>query len=548
MKRYGLALVRVVVWMLLAIFGGLFWLCLYFLLNSVAHADAIAPLRWQIETSRPASVPLELVRGETVYLAPQYMSYGAPMDLSDVYEVVLRYRDTSLAAGTYYAATGTVSSATNGEVRVMWTPAQEAPASSYTYTIAAKSLAGDTLRGFGTMKLLGSVMGNVTNQPHVTTTFDWSAVEHINPGDAPFLTGAELMVLERAVSSLDTAKVDRAEWILTNAAQDAVVAVLSTGKVDRGEWASTDAAQDAAIAAAAAAANMGGDVTGVSSNASVVAIRSIPVSELFPGAEEDGYGLKYDHSLGALTLGPVASTGGGTTISNLLLISGTASLTDVPFTNVGVYRTMRPGNLPSAVVNVGGAEVAYFDLLGMTLRVGSLHLLSANLTANPAAYDGDVGHPAYTWASQLDLGKYRMSYGGGYGEGYTVKTNLVWFWAEDGVHIVRDLLVTNQVTLSGGIDLDGANMVGAELVRGSTLQMNFNTGLGHVGGTVLMYDHARRTITNANFYGSFTGDLRQGTNLSPSVVQTALTTLSNGYWFASYSAFSNAVRAVINAQ
>lgn len=254
--------------------------------------------------------------------------------------------------------------------------------------------------------------------------------------------------------------VSRTEFLNTNALVIGRIEVLDAGKVSVATWQSTNTLLKAEIAAAANLANMGGDISGKSTNATVVKIRNVAVAALSPGEEEDGYGLKYDHATQTLLLGPVA-TEGGSSISNILRLSGTAVVTDVSVTNIGVYRIIRPGDLPSMALNVGGYEAAYVDLLGITLKAGSLHLLSDVLAVNPAAYDGTVAVPAYSWDDDRDLGKYRMSYNGDYGEGYCVNSNLVWFWAADGLHL------TNGAALFG-VDYVAAWTAGTGLTNSGT--------------------------------------------------------------------------------
>lgn len=374
-----------------------------------ARADSIAALRWDVETSRPGAYMIDVFRGETVRLEPRYVSYGAPLDLSGVYDVVLRYRSRDMAEGYYYAVTGAVHAVDSGRVSINWTPAAEAPAAAYEYTIAAKSLDGDTLRAFGGLRLRGSVAGVPTNQPTAITTFDWASVEHVNPEDAPFLTDFELSALQATVSALETSKVSVIDFQSTNAMV----------------W--------AAIADAQGMASMGGDVSGPSTNATVVAIRGVGVAEIAPDEETDTYVLTYDHATGTFILAPAG--GGGLFEGNILRLNLTAQASDVLFDEVGMYRTIRPGNLPSAVINVAGTEIAWFDLLGMTMRYGSIHLLSDELSVNVAAYDGSAAAPAYTWAGGKTLGKYRFSYGGDYAEGFAVNSNRVWYWGNDGIHL-----------------------------------------------------------------------------------------------------------------
>lgn len=428
---------------------------LFFVFLCAAHADSVAVLQWEVETSKPAPYNFDIYRGETVYLEPQYLSYQEPVDLSDVYEVVLRYRDSSLPEGYYYAITGAVSDAETGKIKITWDPDDCGTNSIYLYSLVSKATNGDSFRGFGTIKIKGTVSGSVTQQPDITTTFDWAAVEHINILSAPFLTDVEIDAMQDEIDALGTSKVDVVTFEGTNALLQAAI----------------DEAKDMAT--------MGGDVTGPSTNATVIKIRTVPVGELAPEESQDGYGIKYDHATGTLILGPVASE--GSTISNILILTGTAAETDVSFGQIGVYQITRPGDLPSIALNAGGSEIAYVDLLGITLKAGSLHLLSDFLAVNPSAYDGSVSAPAYTWEGQLDLGKYRLSYGGGYGEGFCVGSNLVWFWGEDGIHL------TNGAALFGlqYDSLEGKPDLGSYLTTSNTRQ-SVTLAPGGSSGDVLM--------------------------------------------------------------
>ncbi len=376
-----------------------------------ARADlpvSISRLRWDIETSRPAPATLEIWRGETVSIEPRFFSYNTIMSIDEAYEIVLRYRSNDMEPGTFHVVSGELHTDA-GRVRIIWTPAAESLADLYTYSIVVKSIHGDNMRAFGSIRLRGSVIGEPVVVPRTLTTLDFADVEILNAQDAPFLTDFELAALQASVSN------------------------LQTGKVSVVAWQSGNAVLQAAIDDAAAMANMGGDVTGPSTNAVVVGIRSVPVAELQPGFAQDGYGLKYNHATGQLLLGPVATE--GTSISNLLTLVSTAQATDVPAGRIGMYRIIRPGNLPSAVINVNGAEIAWFDLLGMTMRQGSIHLLGSDLVVSPAAYDGSIAAPAYTWAAQRGLGKYRFSTGAGYAEGYVIGGSRIWHWDENGIHL-----------------------------------------------------------------------------------------------------------------
>ena len=149
-------------------------------------AGSVPVVTWNVETAILKAYPIDLLRGETVYLQPRLLNYSQPMSLLDVSQVILRYRHSGLATGFYYTATGLVISPTNGEMRIAWTPGCDDNAASYDYTIAVKSAAGDDLRGYGTFRMLSSVVGATTNVPVIAGTIDWSTIDNSNLGDAPF--------------------------------------------------------------------------------------------------------------------------------------------------------------------------------------------------------------------------------------------------------------------------------------------------------------------------------------------------------------------------
>jgi hypothetical protein len=342
--------------------------------------------------------------------------------------------------------------------------------------------------------------------------------------------------------------VSRTEFLNTNALVIGRIEVLDTGKVSVATWQGTNTLLKAEIAAAANLANMGGDISGKSTNATVVKIRNVAVAALSPGEEEDGYGLKYDHATQTLLLGPVA-TEGGSSISNILRLSGTAVVTDVSVTNIGVYRIIRPGDLPSMVLNVGGYEAAYVDLLGITLKAGSLHLLSDVLAVNPAAYDGAATAPAYTWDEDRDLGKFRMSWNGDYGEGYCVNSNLVWFWAADGLHLTNGarLFGMSYQDLTNSPDLNGYATTGTvsaidqrvTAVESGTSSWNTAYGWGNHALPGYLTDEADPLSLHTS--STYTAWTDSGGTYPQEGVFASSPLLTNGYAGISYSAFGMSV-------
>jgi len=324
------------------------------------------------------------------------------------------------------------------------------------------------------------------------------------------------------VDVISTGKVSNATFEGSNTAVNARIDALATGKVDVDDWQGTNADLRAEILAAQDMATMGGDVTGASTNATVMKIRNVPIDTLAPDESKDGYGLKYSHSSGKMVLGPVASS--GSSISNLCVVSNTAVSTDVTVDKVGFYRILRPGDLPSMVINVGGYEAAYFDLLGLTLQAGGIHLLSDFMAVNVAAYDGSVTAPAYTWDEDRDLGKYRISYGGDYGEGYCVSSNLIWFWAADGIH------------LSSGKSIFGLSydaQIGSNVVQLASLQSQVASNDTDISSAMLQISSNDVDIadlkdkTNGYYLASNPSGYLQSNSYAPNLVARNSTIVAN---------------------
>jgi hypothetical protein len=128
-----------------------------FLFGATAGASTHS---WQIETAQqPAPYPLEIIRGETLTLAPQYVAKAVALSLQTNATVTLRYRSADLPANTYYSLAGSVSNATNGTISLPWASTNCAAATNYTYTLA---IDGTNLRGYGTLKLIATGVGSHT--------------------------------------------------------------------------------------------------------------------------------------------------------------------------------------------------------------------------------------------------------------------------------------------------------------------------------------------------------------------------------------------------
>lgn len=246
------------VWMILA--------SLLFRGCSASAQDIYVPYRWTVNTARPAKQDIAIVRGETIAIEPTYQSYDGPVDLTACYEVRLRYRSADMAEGTYYAATGSVINATNGQVRILWSTEQEAAADVYAYDIKLSGSDSASLKASGSIRLTGGVTGTETNVPNVVTgRFDWASVEHENIDAAPFVDDGDLLAVTQRLDGHDTAISNVTDLVGTG-----VDGVESNLQAHVAEAAATNSAQDELIALALQTANTtfaGSGSTGVVSSA-----------------------------------------------------------------------------------------------------------------------------------------------------------------------------------------------------------------------------------------------------------------------------------------
>ena len=309
-KHAGTVVARLIVYCGSLAFGLAAWVLVIGLLFAGCNARgdtpaAVARLRWDIETSRPAPFVVDLYRGETVDLEPRYLSYGQPLPLVSVFEVVLRYRHDGMAPGTYHIAVGEVADAHGGRIRIRWTPVLETAANAYTFTVAAKSIDGETLRAFGTIRLRGTVQGDPeTIVPTVAEVFDWALIsEHINTQHAPFVGPGDVLSIEQRLDGHDQDIED-----LTELVGDGVQTALDALAVHVEAQDIRDDAQDVLIQQALASATMGGDITGVSTQAVVVATRGrlLPSAEDVPAHME---AIVWDAALGRYKHGSVDLSG-----------------------------------------------------------------------------------------------------------------------------------------------------------------------------------------------------------------------------------------------
>ena len=310
------------------------WLLLLCALDAVGNASGqtpaiYVPFRWQVDTARPARQDIAITHGETIAIEPTYITYGSPVDLSSCYEVLLRYRSADMAAGTYYAATGTVTSATNGQVRILFGPAQTGTNSLYSYDIKLTGADSASLKASGRIKIAAGIGTTLTPISGVITgRIDFANIEVDNPDAAPFANAGDLLAIDNRLDGHDTAISN-----VTDLVGDGVAGVTSNLQEHIASQTILDTAQDDLIDLALESANMGGDTTGVSTNTTVVSTRG----RLFPAEDDVPQNLEaivWDAVLGGMTWGSVDLTAIWAAINNLIANAVTQTYVDTEVSRV----------------------------------------------------------------------------------------------------------------------------------------------------------------------------------------------------------------------
>ena len=201
---------------------------------SAFGADLATPLRWDVESSRPASQKWELRSPESVSFEPRFLSYNAPQNLGEATTVRMLYWPSGAALP--YAATGSVVSATNGSVRIRWGSEQYPTNGAYLYMVQVSSASATTHRAWGTLSITAAYPGGgaVTN-PTVYASLDWATLLQSNSSAAGFEilatnAGAAGLVLTRDAAG-------RNYWSAAGAGDITAVTVaggLLTGGADTG--------------------------------------------------------------------------------------------------------------------------------------------------------------------------------------------------------------------------------------------------------------------------------------------------------------------------
>lgn len=125
----------------------------FFLMAAAAFAGNIARIEaWDNPLEVRARHNIEAFAGETVIIRPKLLSYSAAVNLTGASNVVMTYN--AVGSTNTHTVTGSVYSATNGQIEVVWPLAPATNARVYSYSVLISS--GTTwavVAAFGEIKL-----------------------------------------------------------------------------------------------------------------------------------------------------------------------------------------------------------------------------------------------------------------------------------------------------------------------------------------------------------------------------------------------------------
>lgn len=143
-------------------------------LAGLVHADIVPPVRWDVETGRmePRPYTLMIRRGENIKIEPRFLTYNAPMNLTNA-AIEMRY-SAAYNSPAFYSAPGTLQAET-GRVQIAWSDALNPINNSMVYEIRATVGTNVLARAFGPFYVLGGMVGIYTGLT-ARTSINWATV------------------------------------------------------------------------------------------------------------------------------------------------------------------------------------------------------------------------------------------------------------------------------------------------------------------------------------------------------------------------------------
>lgn len=175
--------------------------------SAAAAAEPVALVRWEAETSSPQPFAVRTLRGESLALEPQLVTYRRRAELPAGASAVFCYQTNGMGSA-WWTAPATARS--DGLLRAVWTPQMDAGASEYNFFFRVESSEGLDYSAYGGLRVLPSPGRTPNTIEFPVQTLDFSAIDYAN---APWATAAEALqasadAIRDAVSALDSGHAD----------------------------------------------------------------------------------------------------------------------------------------------------------------------------------------------------------------------------------------------------------------------------------------------------------------------------------------------------
>jgi hypothetical protein len=110
--------------------------------------------RWTVETSKPAATVCDAFQGETIYLEPTLLSYGAAASVSN--STLTLFYQTNGMASAWWSKPADADHSVTGRIRAIFAPTNDIGAAQYTFFIQATDTNASNYRAYGLIRMRSS--------------------------------------------------------------------------------------------------------------------------------------------------------------------------------------------------------------------------------------------------------------------------------------------------------------------------------------------------------------------------------------------------------
>jgi hypothetical protein len=107
--------------------------------------------RWTVETSKPAATVCDAFQGETIYLEPTLVSYGAAASVSN--STLTLFWQTNGMASAWWSKPADADHSVTGRIRAIFAPTNDIGAAQYTFFIQATDTNASNYRAYGLIRM-----------------------------------------------------------------------------------------------------------------------------------------------------------------------------------------------------------------------------------------------------------------------------------------------------------------------------------------------------------------------------------------------------------